>query len=232
MRNEVSTGRKIWECINPLVFLLVCMIIGSIVFTIYPIMQSVVNMETAEQMTERAVGMTVLVDLVVYSVVIVVKYRTVLSDKFKYIHQSQGWSVLKCILTGAAGFGIGMGLNLLLDWIGLHQIMPEYEQSATMAFSGQNPFLLVLTVGVIGPIAEEMIFRWMIFGRLRFYFGRRWAILVSALLFGAYHMNLVQFIYCTLLGLVLAWLYDRSGNIWIPIGIHMALNIVGVFEYL
>ncbi len=230
---EVSTGRKIWECINPLVFTFVCMLICTIVVSIVPVMQAFVeSVGSMEAVTKKAAELTVVADLVFFCVILVAKFRTVITDKFKYSHQPRQWAVWKCILGAAAAFGISMGLSFLLDVIGLTRAFPEYEKISNLAFSGQNPFLLVLTIVIIGPLAEEVIFRWLIFGRIRFYFGSKWAILFSALLFGLYHMNMVQFVFCTLLGLIFAWLYDKSGCFWVHVAAHMAINFVGILGYL
>ncbi len=234
MENErpVSTGRKIWECVNPLVFLFVCMIACSFVVSFVIMTMGMARHESMMQMTQQVAESTLLVDLIFYGTALVVKGPRVGYEKYRYSHVSMRWPLWKSILTGAAAFFIAMGLNILLDLTGLPERFTDYAEMSGQAFGGQNPFLLVLTVVIIGPIAEEIIFRLMVFGRIRFYFGSKWGILVSSVLFGIYHMNVIQFIFCTLLGIILSWIYDRSGNLWIPIGIHMAINFVGILGYI
>lgn len=88
-----------------------------------------------------------------------------------------------------------------------------------------------ITVGVLVPIAEEMVFRGAILRTLLTLCGHRWrwgAILLSALLFGLAHGNMAQLLNATLLGCLLGWLYYRSGSIAPGIVFHMVNNSVAV----
>lgn len=88
-----------------------------------------------------------------------------------------------------------------------------------------------ITVGVLVPIAEEMVFRGAILRTLLNLCGHRWhwgAIVLSALLFGLAHGNMAQLLNATLLGCLLGWLYYRSGSIAPGIVFHMVNNSVAV----
>lgn len=88
-----------------------------------------------------------------------------------------------------------------------------------------------ITVGVLVPIAEEMVFRGAILRTLLTLCGHRWrwgAIVLSALLFGLAHGNMAQLLNATLLGCLLGWLYYRSGSIAPGIVFHMVNNSVAV----
>ncbi|MDD7148168.1 MAG: CPBP family intramembrane metalloprotease [Lachnospiraceae bacterium] len=83
----------------------------------------------------------------------------------------------------------------------------------------------LLLFGVVSPLAEEIVFRGVIYNRLKKYFPVWIAILTSAVLFGGYHGNLVQGIYGFLLGIVIAWLYEVTGKFRIPVMFHAFANI-------
>lgn len=88
-----------------------------------------------------------------------------------------------------------------------------------------------IAVGVLVPIAEEMVFRGAILRTLLTLCGHRWrwgAIVLSALLFGLAHGNMAQLLNATLLGCLLGWLYYRSGSIAPGIVFHMVNNSVAV----
>ena len=88
-----------------------------------------------------------------------------------------------------------------------------------------------IAVGVLVPIAEEMVFRGAILRTLLNLCGHRWhwgAIVLSALLFGLAHGNMAQLLNATLLGCLLGWLYYRSGSIAPGIVFHMVNNSVAV----
>lgn len=79
---------------------------------------------------------------------------------------------------------------------------------------------------ICAPIMEEFIFRKLIVDRTLRY-GQGVAILVSGLMFGLFHGNLNQFVYATTMGMFLAFLYVKTGNIKYTIGIHMIVNFFG-----
>ena len=89
--------------------------------------------------------------------------------------------------------------------------------------SWQMPFLAALIV-VAAPLAEEILFRGVLFGWLRRHVSFWPSAFASALVFSLLHM-IVEVIPPTIaLGLVFAWMYERSGSLWTPIAVHMLHN--------
>lgn len=89
----------------------------------------------------------------------------------------------------------------------------------------KSPTWLTVILGVIlGPIVEEFIFRRIMIDRLSRY-GYVLAILVSSLAFGLFHGNLYQFFYATLVGVLLGYIYVKSGN-WLYCALmHGLINL-------
>ena len=87
---------------------------------------------------------------------------------------------------------------------------------------GSDPWGIV-SIAIIGPVAEEVLFRW---GIMRHYMpGGAWrAILISALAFGIIHMNPAQVPFAAAMGVMLGILYWRSGSIAWPIAFHILNN--------
>lgn len=84
-----------------------------------------------------------------------------------------------------------------------------------------------VAVGILVPIAEEVVFRGAILRTLLQLFARRsaWiAIVVSALLFGLAHGNMAQFPHAFLMGLLLGWMFVRTGSIVPGIVLHWVNN--------
>ena len=50
------------------------------------------------------------------------------------------------------------------------------------------------------------------------------AAILSALLFGIYHANMIQFLYAFPLGILFAWYYEKSGTLLVPVLVHISLN--------
>ena len=97
------------------------------------------------------------------------------------------------------------------------------------AKAGRYVFIVELIgLGIIVPIAEELMFRGLIYRRIRCMIGPRQAIVVSGLVFGMYHGNLVQGLYGFLVGCIMAWLYEKYGSLKAPILFHVCANLVSV----
>ena len=96
------------------------------------------------------------------------------------------------------------------------------------------PRTTLLIIIFLAPFVEEVLFRGLVFGNLKTKY-RVAAYVVSCLLFAALHvwqfavvnqdmtyfLLMVQYL---VPGLVLAWVYERSGTLWTSIGLHMAVN--------
>ena len=91
----------------------------------------------------------------------------------------------------------------------------------------QSPvWATLLGICVIAPLGEELIFRKLFIDRAR-RFGDTAAILLSALLFGLFHANLFQFFYAFMLGILLAYVYTRTGKLSWCVVMHAAVNLMG-----
>ena len=81
-------------------------------------------------------------------------------------------------------------------------------------------------VGILPPIFEELFYRKAIVNRLRRY-GDLPAILISGLIFGLTHGNFSQIFYATFAGMLLSFIYIKTGSILYTISLHSAFNIIG-----
>ena len=88
--------------------------------------------------------------------------------------------------------------------------------------------MVLLSTCVAAPLAEEMVFRVVIYRRLRRETGFWMAAAVSSLLFALYHGNLPQGIYALLVGAVLAFLMESYQAALAPVLAHMAANLLSV----
>ncbi|WP_213952783.1 CPBP family intramembrane glutamic endopeptidase [Variovorax sp. dw_954] len=89
---------------------------------------------------------------------------------------------------------------------------------------GDSGIASLIAACILAPVLEEMLFRGIVLrGFLRQY--SRWhAILGSAVLFGAAHLNIYQFVVGIAMGVVLGWLYERTRSLIPCIALHVAYN--------
>ena len=99
--------------------------------------------------------------------------------------------------------------------------------NALMTYAtGSNMIVTFLYMVICAPILEEYIFRKLIVDRTVKY-GQGVAVVLSGLMFGLFHGNLNQFAYAFLLGMFLAFLYVKTGELKVTIGLHMCINFMG-----
>ncbi len=101
----------------------------------------------------------------------------------------------------------------------------EYQETMDQMTSGKSMWFLILSMGVIAPLAEEIVFRWLIYLRLRDYVRMGAAMVISGLIFGIYHGNLAQAVYAGILGMIFAYFLEISGCLWSSVLLHMGANI-------
>ena len=106
-------------------------------------------------------------------------------------------------------------------------LQPPLEPIHELIFQEHRPEVLALTVVlacVVGPVAEELFFRGVLYATIRRYSSRWVAMLLSGALFSLVHTNLIGFLPIMVLGCLLAYLYERTGSLIAPMTIHILHN--------
>ncbi|MEG0689025.1 MAG: type II CAAX endopeptidase family protein [Hungatella sp.] len=133
-----------------------------------------------------------------------------------------GWYI------GIFGVAGSVFVNNLITISQLQRLFPGVNEVNMTLYA--PPFLMqLLIVGLIVPIAEELVFRGMLFFRLRDSLDFSAAAFLSALYFGVVHGNVVQGLYAFVLGLMMAWLCERCGRLRVSIQFHCAANMGSIF---
>lgn len=86
--------------------------------------------------------------------------------------------------------------------------------------------LAIVLIGVVAPLSEELFFRGFVFSGLRSRFSLWPAALIAGLVFGLVHAptGITTVVPLAALGVVLSWLYDRTGSLWPCVIAHMINN--------
>lgn len=129
------------------------------------------------------------------------------------------------LLLGCAG----IAMNNLLALTVLKQISGGYR-IVEQAFYSSSLGWEILSLGVITPVAEEVLYRYLIFYGLRDWQGRWMAVIGSALIFGLVHMNIVQIVYAFVLGLALGVLMEYYQDVRVTICGHIAANVISLLR--
>ena len=134
---------------------------------------------------------------------------------------SKPWGTLLWV----ALFSLGtiIPLSFLYEQLGIE--MDENTQQIITSMM-KEPWGYV-AVGILAPLAEEVVFRGAILRTLLGIMSKKnhWvAILISAAIFGVVHANLAQFVNALLMGLLLGWMYYRTGSLVPGILLHWINN--------
>ena len=92
---------------------------------------------------------------------------------------------------------LALALNNLLGLARIAEHSAAYRQVEQTFYTGRLALEIFALCAVI-PLVEELLYRGIVYGRLRRWLGAAPAMLLSALIFGLIHMNLAQFIYASL----------------------------------
>ena len=128
----------------------------------------------------------------------------------------------------AIGAGLAIYGNMLVSCLTVFFSPETYSQEMDMVTQGKSMGEMILWMGIISPLAEEVIFRWCIYLRLRDSMQMKAAMIISGVLFGIYHGNLLQGIYAAILGSFFAWFLEMSGNLWSCVLLHIGANVMSL----
>lgn len=155
-------------------------------------------------------------------------------DQKKQENQSlrTGWlpGIGHKILYGAGCLIAGGVLNLLLSQtMELLHITQKFSNQVQEALLASELLIKVIGLGIFVPAAEELIFRGLIYNRMKQLFPVKLACFFSALLFAVYHGNPIQMIFAFPMALALCVIYEYGGCLIFPILFHAGSNLLAVF---
>jgi hypothetical protein len=124
---------------------------------------------------------------------------------------------------------IGTGLNNLILMSPLAEVSAGFTQ-ASSSFYGSTMVLELISSALLTPVLEELVYRGIIFARLKRMLGFIPAMLLSALIFAIMHFNLVQFVYALLFGMVLVVFMEKTGHLYGAVLGHITANALAVIR--
>lgn len=165
-----------------------------------------------------------LIDIVVFSI-----WLHKIKNKGEEPAATRRFSVKNALILIVLGLCLQIALSILLTVIS--NLRPDwfkgYGELMDQLGMGNTP-LSFLYVGIMGPIAEELIFRGLVLSKARKVMPFMAANLFQAVLFGIYHMNLIQGLYAFAIGLGFGLVRYSLDSIAASILLHMSVNLSGM----
>lgn len=244
--NQNNPIFKSWNVIYPVFIYFVVMNLSMTVFTMFAVFLGADPQEQYMMLQTASVAVTIPFIARYYQ-----KDKTQPTVFWKYLDQklerkTMAVKVVNGILMFLAGAAAGLALNNLFMLTSLEEISQGYQEANTQFFAGGVLFEL-LGACLMTPFLEELLYRSVVYGRLcdlmigdneesdlskqkKNRRSRIIAMVISSLLFGVLHMNLVQFIYAGILGMFLVWFMEKAGHFYGAFLAHMGANLMSVLR--
>lgn len=166
--------------------------------------------------------------LVTIPILLVMFHRDRVRERLVGFTPNKKAPVWKYIAVALLSGALCVGVNNLLIIGNITTSSDQYE-SVMNGFYSAPLVVQAVSLGVLVPVCEELVFRGLVFQRLRMRGGFLSAALYSAVIFSLLHGNMVQMIYALVLGVVYAYMYEKYGSVKAPILAHIVANLISVF---
>ena len=137
-------------------------------------------------------------------------------------------TVPDALFTVAGGIGSLLFMNLIMNIIPFPETVFDDFLQTTQLFDGYPLWQAILSNVILIPILEEVVFRGLIFGRLRRAMPSIVAALIASVVFGLMHAHPLWIIWAFAVGMIINYARIRTGSILPGIIIHMMINGFGI----
>ena len=229
-----SLPAAVWNCLYPLLINLCVsqLLVYTCIIAASAISGGAVN--TAEIYRENGLVLTAIAD----ALMIPVFYYLLRSDDQKRrvfgleevrIPKKNGFNLSAFFLTAMFAPALNGTIETVISAIPFRD--SAYETVEQMMTSPSRP-VQAAVVCVLAPLMEELLFRGLLFRRMRDRVGAILGIVLSSIVFGLAHGNLTQGLFAAAFGIFLAMLYEHYGTLAAPLTAHFANNVFAVIlEY-
>lgn len=235
---------SVWRCMTPLlIYLIVQNVMSFLVMMVYYMQSGIISMEglTADELMEKLLTMTLENQEMLNFAILIFSYAVMLpifiwmyrKDTRRYLLQGEENRVPAVpaafygflVLLGAASCISGSNMIYMT---GINSSSESYTAAASALYSaGLIPE--IIGVGLISPMAEEFLFRGLVYRRFKEISPSAISMVWASLIFAMLHSNMVQGIYAFVMGMVLCYARERYGSMLAPVVIHIASNLMAIF---
>ncbi len=214
---ELSVLGAVWTVV--FYTLIISALIGGPFYMIYDSIPFG-NMEN----TKEIIG--ILGDIILRTIIIVLVFKKIKKNsdnnfRIRYVGKLN-YKLLLSVIFLMIGyyFWYHSSIGVITDKIPLNGWFKEALKDMEL-----HPYSEIFFGATVIPIFEEIFMRGIILAGLLNRYNPKKAIIISALIFGVWHLNIYQFINATLIGLILGLIYYKTNSLILCIVLHMTNNI-------
>lgn len=230
-RREKVTIGHLWGAFYPAIMYLAITMVAGIILMLAQ--HKVVVNNNSLNVEAIDANMTLIITffgaLITAPLLIVIKYLDIKKQRSlgAYGYKSEFFAKYLLIIPFAIFFMYAANVLVQIVEKLLPSIAHSFDETAK-AIYGANIVIQIITAVILGPIVEELIFRGLMYIRLKRMFGPGVAALVTGLVFALYHGNVSQGIYAFLFSYGTIFIYEKFKKIYAPIIMHMVANGISV----
>lgn len=224
---QAGTGKPAWGWLDVVIVYLGIMVLG-IIFGLYsePLMAVLTKLGIADSiLTYFSLGFLLQFTVTIGLVVLISRVfhqadwktmgfrRVSCKDIIKY-------GILGGFLLMAVVMLLGLPVQILKP-----DLPPQTYEEMLRSSQGAGQFIWLIVMGVIlAPLSEEIFYRGMLYPLVRYSAGPIWGAILAGLIFGVVHWDLWRTIPLAAGGVILCFIYEKTGSIWVTTLAHGIWN--------
>lgn len=127
----------------------------------------------------------------------------------------------------AMGVFATLGLSRVMLMLPIDGILGSYAENQAI-YGLSSIWVQLLVFGILSPVVEELLFRGLVYKRLKIYYEASIAAYISAIIFAVAHFNLLQGLYAFAMGIIFAFVHEKYKTVFAPMIIHWVANITAI----
>ena len=224
MKNSFKYLKKILKVlIWPIIFIIGSFFINYIFVAIFNSKINLNNSELLEYVKtieyKDRLNSYINANSVIIAIITAIIFIPLFLKIFKKYKQENNFNIKNVFLPVILGITISLTYNILVFSLNnVFHFTNNYELSSV-------PILVSLICsGIIGPILEELIYRGIVYNKLKEFNNKKYSIILTSLIFALFHNNLVNAIYAFIVSFIFIYLYEKNKSLKAPIIMHISLN--------
>ncbi len=202
--------KKLWYSIKPIILSYIIQLIIAVIVVIAYLLTSKDPNKILEN-PNTLYGLLILITTISIIPILIYFYK-------KYHIKEKKISYKNLLMMIPAGISLSLLYNML-----------TIELIKDKTVMDLNIIVIILYTVILGPIYEEIIFRYVSLRKAKEVYPEKKAILIISLIFALMHTGFINIIYAFIIGIILSLIYKKYQNISYPIIFHIAANLTSIF---
>lgn len=242
--NRTPQSRRFWRILGPILLYWLIQFVAQIIVQMAVMMLHVDEIAEIIQSTSSETYLELVAGLTVKMEELMARHQGVIAgfiaictlpltaflfhrDQKREIRRNNGVQAVKYLWILLFGAAFCLGMNVLTVMSGLAMQDTAYLSASADLYTESLAVLLVCQ-GIVVPVAEEMMFRGVLYRRCREQMQFWPAAFAVSCLFAFTHSSVTQLLYTFVLALFLSYFYEKFGSFRAPVLLHIVVNVVSV----